>query len=176
MTRTLGAVLAGGRSRRFGSDKALAEYRGRPLIAHVLDALAAQCDAVVVVGKDWGPDWIADRPAPDMGPLGGLNAALHAAAARGFGVVMTAPCDVPYLSADLAQRLAAAGHTAFVADIPVIGRWPVELAAGLDVWVRAGSDLSVRGWARSAGAVALSLAESLPNLNTREDLAKLPPE
>ncbi|MBA3896663.1 MAG: NTP transferase domain-containing protein, partial [Sphingomonadaceae bacterium] len=61
----LGAVLAGGASRRFGSDKALAMRDGRPLIAHVVDALATQVDAVVVCGRDWGglPS-IADRPAP----------------------------------------------------------------------------------------------------------------
>src|SRR5207248_4449155 len=34
-------VLAGGESRRFGSDKALAQFRGEPLIAHVLRGVCA---------------------------------------------------------------------------------------------------------------------------------------
>ncbi len=59
--RLLGAVLAGGQSRRFGSDKALALLDGRPLIAHVIAALAAQTEAVIVCGKEWG-DWVPDRP------------------------------------------------------------------------------------------------------------------
>ncbi|MBE7608271.1 NTP transferase domain-containing protein, partial [Salmonella enterica subsp. enterica serovar 4:-:1,2] len=32
--RALGAILAGGQSRRFGTDKALAEWNGAPLLAH----------------------------------------------------------------------------------------------------------------------------------------------
>ncbi len=43
-----GLILAGGRSRRFGSDEALAEHAGRPLIAHVYAALAPLCTEVLV--------------------------------------------------------------------------------------------------------------------------------
>ena len=44
--KLLGAILAGGRSSRFGSDKAFALLNGKPLIDHVIAALAAQTDAV----------------------------------------------------------------------------------------------------------------------------------
>ena len=51
----LGAVLAGGLSTRFGSDKALAELDGHTLIARAVDALSGWCEYVVVVGRDaWG--------------------------------------------------------------------------------------------------------------------------
>ena len=53
----LGAVLAGGRSERFGSDKALARLGGRTLLEQAVEALGAQCDAVIVVGRE-------DAPAP----------------------------------------------------------------------------------------------------------------
>lgn len=84
----LGAMLAGGRSRRFGSDKALADIGGKPMIAHVVDALAPQVDSLVIRGRDWpGLARIGDRPGDGLGPLGGgVNAALHRA--RG----MTACC------------------------------------------------------------------------------------
>ena len=41
MREACGLVLAGGRSTRFGSDKALAQFRGAPLLAHVLRGLSA---------------------------------------------------------------------------------------------------------------------------------------
>jgi hypothetical protein len=79
----LGAVLAGGQSSRFGSDKALAELDGRTLLARAVEALQAQCDAVVVVGREDAPvPTLPDRPRPGMGPLGGIAAALHHAAGR----------------------------------------------------------------------------------------------
>jgi molybdopterin-guanine dinucleotide biosynthesis protein A len=75
MAGILGAVLAGGRSSRFGSDKAMAMLDGRPLIDHAI-AAGPHCAAVVVCGRDHpGHVCLADRPAPDMGPLGAINAA-----------------------------------------------------------------------------------------------------
>eukprot|EP00611_Tribonema_gayanum_P009759 TRINITY_DN19634_c0_g1_i1.p3 TRINITY_DN19634_c0_g1~~TRINITY_DN19634_c0_g1_i1.p3 ORF type:complete len:108 (-),score=11.69 TRINITY_DN19634_c0_g1_i1:38-361(-) len=68
----LGAILAGGQARRFGSDKAQALYEGARLIDRVAAALAAQCEAVVVCGREEAgfaciPDW----PESGLGPLGG---------------------------------------------------------------------------------------------------------
>src|SRR3546814_20571783 len=76
--RLLGAVLAGGRSSRFGSDKALAMLDGRTLLDHAAAALGAHVETVVICGRHVpGMTGLADRPAADMGPLGGLNAATH---------------------------------------------------------------------------------------------------
>lgn len=167
--RLLGAVLAGGQSRRFGSDKALAMLGGKPLIEHAIQALAAQTDAVIVCGREWG-DWVADRPEPGLGPLGAINAALHCAAGRGFDAVLTVPCDAPILPLDLADRLRSAGSAVFVEDMPVIGLWPASLAAGLDDHIASSSDHSVRGWARKAEAVPYVLDKSIPNVNNAADL------
>jgi len=172
MMRLLGAVLAGGRSSRFGSDKALAELHGRPLIDHAIQALAAQTDAVVVCGRAWGDQWVADRPAPDLGPLGGINAALHAAIERGFGAVLTIPCDAPLLPGDLRDRLTGSGG-AFCAEMPVIGLWPIAVAESLDRWLAGDAANSVRGWARSVGALPVELGGILHNVNTPENLQAL---
>ena len=68
--RLLGAVLAGGRSSRFGSDKAEALLHGRSLLDHAIEALSAQCDSVIVVGREHhGTPSIPDRPRPDLGRL-----------------------------------------------------------------------------------------------------------
>ena len=88
----LGAVLAGGRSSRFGSDKALALLNGRTLLDHAIAAISPHIGQVVVCGRAGG---LADRPQRDMGPLGGLNAALHHAVDHGFAGVLTTGCDMP---------------------------------------------------------------------------------
>lgn len=165
----LGAVLAGGRSSRFGSDKALALLEGRPLIAHVIDALASQVDAILVCGRQWqGLAWVADRPAGDLGPLGGINAALHYARDRGFDAVVTAPCDAPRLPPGLVTELGRGA--AIVADLPVVGRWPAALADRLDAHLALCQDHSVRRWARDVEAMTVTLPVALENINRPQDL------
>lgn len=175
MSRLLGAILAGGQARRFGSDKALAPFRGRPLVAHVIDRLDPQVAALVICGARAVPlaelPHLPDRPAGGLGPLAGLNAALHHAAAHGFDAVVTVACDTPLLPADLVATLAAAGEAACAAGTPVIGLWPAGLAARLDAHLAAGGDRSMRGWARVAGAVPVAI--EVANVNTPADLAAL---
>lgn len=102
----LGAIIAGGQSRRFGSDKALAEIAGKPLLQRVADALGSQTDALIVCGREWpGLVSVPDRPGPDQGPLGGICAALHYAADHGFDAVLTAGCDTLPVPGDLTALL-----------------------------------------------------------------------
>jgi molybdopterin-guanine dinucleotide biosynthesis protein A len=168
----LGAVLAGGRSSRFGSDKALALWRGRPLIAHVVDRLSSIADTVIVCGREHpGVLSIPDRPAAGLGPLGGLNAALHHAAAAGFAQVVTASCDTPQLDDALLAALAGEDDACLAAQ-PVIGIWRSGHAALLDTCLAEADDRSMRGWAGRIGARTLDLPPP-PNVNTPADLAAL---
>lgn len=165
----LGAILAGGASRRFGSDKAAALLRGKPLIAHVIDRLTPQVAALVVVGRDHpGVLSLPDRP-PGVGPLGGLAAALAYAADRGFGAVLTSGCDLPDLPDDL-RRLAPGPVVA--RGQPLVGLWPVGLAAVLDDHLAASADRSLRGWVARCGAREVDLGP-VANINTVADLANL---
>lgn len=170
--RVLGAVLAGGAGRRFGGDKALAELDGVPLIARVIAALGAQTDAVVVCGRAWPGGGIPDRPAPGLGPLAGLAAALHHASTRGFDAVLSAPCDTPLLPPDLAAQLARE-EGACLAALPLIGWWPARLAGAADDWLAdPARSRSVRAWAAHVGARAVE-APAIANVNTPGDLAQL---
>ncbi|MBB4840792.1 molybdopterin-guanine dinucleotide biosynthesis protein A [Sphingomonas kyeonggiensis] len=162
----MGAILAGGESRRFGSNKAAAVLEGRALIDWVREALAPQVDALLLCG----PEGLADRPGGRLGPLAAINAALHAA--HGFDAVLSVPCDAPRLPADLRVRLQAVGAPCFVEDAPVVGLWPVELAATLDLHLTE-ADRSMRGWARRIGARGIRLEQPILNVNTPEDLARL---
>lgn len=168
--RLLGAILAGGASRRFGSDKALAEIDGKPMLAHVAERLSGQCEALVVVGHDWpGLVRVDDRPLPNLGPLGGLAGALAYGAAQGFDAVLTSGCDLPGLPADVGSRL---GYpNAIVQGQPTIGLWACELAEPIAKWLVDGGDRSIRAWAAEAGARRVDLGEALDNINTRADLS-----
>ena len=171
--KILGAIIAGGRSSRFGSDKACAVLDGRPLLDHVLTGLGEQTDALVVCGRDVpGCVSLADRPRPDMGPLGGLAAALHYAAQHGFDGVLTSACDTPLVPADLAERLVGA-EPALVAGQPLFGYWPASLSTKLDDYLAAAANLSVGAWAAWAGARPVRYASEIPNINHFADLIAL---
>jgi molybdopterin-guanine dinucleotide biosynthesis protein A len=166
----LGAILAGGQSRRFGSDKAAALFEGEPLIEHVRAQLAPHVDAVIVVGR---PGAVADLPAAGLGPLGGIAGALDHAAAHGFAGVLTAPCDTPRLPATLIAALLRRAP-AYCVEAPVIGLWPAVLRTNLIQRLsRADADRSVAGWARSIGALPIAADGPLANVNRPEDLLAL---
>lgn len=167
--RILGAILAGGKARRFGSDKAHALYRGERLIDRVAQALDAQCDALVVCGRDEpGFTCIPDLPGPDMGPLGGLNAALHYGQGNGFEMVLTAPCDIPDLPHDLFDLLLGDGPS-LVASQPVVGLWPCGLANELACFMQ-GNRFAVMGFADAVQARRVEIDPPLGNVNQPEDL------
>jgi molybdopterin-guanine dinucleotide biosynthesis protein A len=164
---TLGAVLAGGRSSRFGSDKALALLDGQTLLDHTLAALRPHCDAVVIVGRGDIADW----PRPDMGPLGGIAGALRHAVDHGFDQLLTAPVDCVHLPAELRALLEPA--PAFLEMQPVIGLWPVAALPELQVTLENGSDLAVKAFARRIGARAVQSDFVPPNINRTADLDRL---
>ncbi len=135
----LGAVLLGGRSRRFGSDKAVADLPvagGGVMGAVAVRALRdAGVDPVVGVGGTSGARLglitVPDRR-PGEGPLTGLITALGYA---GTGLVVVVPCDVPRLTDLDVRRLldAATPDTAAVGMIdgrltPTLGCWPAAWA------------------------------------------------
>ena len=173
MVRVLGVVLAGGRALRFGSDKAAAILGGRTLLDHALESLRPVVAAVAVSGRANPVEIaIADWPAADLGPLGGLCGALYYAAANGFDGVLTTACDTPSLPRALLDALLLQGAPAYCADTPVIGYWPTALAGALSDYLTGDHDRSVRAWAASAGAVPIA-SPSIPNVNRPEDLERL---
>ncbi|WP_255454630.1 molybdenum cofactor guanylyltransferase [Parasphingopyxis sp. CP4] len=106
----IGAILAGGRSERFGSDKADARIGGRRLIDHVAIALGSQVSEIVVCGRnESGRRCLVDHPAPGLGPLGGLAAALQFADEMAADFVLSSGCDTPNLPTNLLGQLHGEG-------------------------------------------------------------------
>jgi len=104
-----GCVLAGGRSRRMGTDKALLELDGKPLIAIALERLSAFPEVFIsAAAKDsyasFGARVVADEE-PGLGPLGGFLSALKAARSE---YVCFRPVDAPFVPAELHPMLAKA--------------------------------------------------------------------
>ena len=111
--RILGLVLAGGKSKRFGQDKAsYAFHEGICQLDYAMRLLDTFCDRTVVsVGdsrsrfalEESNYDWIKDVPG-NQGPIGGVMSGLIEA--RGKGLLVVA-CDMPLVEASLILRLLA---------------------------------------------------------------------
>lgn len=173
MARLLGAVLAGGRSSRFGSDKALARLPdGRTLLDHAIAALSPHVATMVICGRSHdGMASLVDRPAPGMGPLGGINAALHHALEQGFTAVLTTGCDMPVYPAALVPALVGEGP-AILEGQPLLGYWPAALAPLLDAHLAGDNNRSVFGWLDHVQTRIVALPGLvLPNINRPADFA-----
>lgn len=91
------AVLAGGRSARFGRDKARFIYQGKPLLAHVLASLSAAAERFIVANEpypEFGVPVVADL-IRGGDSLSGLHSALSHAR---YDWIALAACDLPYLT------------------------------------------------------------------------------
>src|SRR5258706_11367559 len=110
MSGVTGIVLAGGQGRRMGGvDKGLQLLHGKPMIASVLARLAPQVTEIIINANQnldtyarFGHRVIPDAIGGYAGPLAGLHAGLGEARHE---LVLTAPCDSPFLPLDLFARL-----------------------------------------------------------------------
>ena len=181
-----GVILAGGAGRRMGGvDKGLQELDGQPLVERVLVRLAPQVNRVLISANrnreryaGFGYPVLGDAIPGYAGPLAGLQAALAHAVTP---LLVSAPCDSPFLPADLVARLRA-GLEANAADLAVAragGRvhrafclLRRELRPGLDAFLASG-ERRVGLWHASLKVVEVDFddeAEAFANVNTLEDL------
>lgn len=103
-------ILAGGQSRRFGEDKALYRYRGRPLIDYPVRRLSHFFPETVVIAKDAAPYdelgyVVLEDLLPYRNPLAGIYTGLrHSEARWNFFLA----CDMPMVTEEIVRRLASA--------------------------------------------------------------------
>lgn len=168
--KILGAILAGGRSRRFGQDKAEAVIDGIAMLDHVIASLSVQVDGLVICGRDWKNIMrVEDRPTADLGPLGGLNGAMAYAHAHKFDAVVTVPVDVLPLPANLIELLSGSEAAVFVKQ-HLIGFWPVRLGETLDAYVTSANGGAFRGWLEHVAVKKIDEPLRLHNVNSPDDL------
>jgi len=101
------AILAGGESRRMGTNKALLEVDGTPIISRVYETLARLFREVILVTNT--PEeysFLPCRTVPDIHPGFGAIAGLHSALVHSsFDRTFVAACDMPSLDPTLIKQI-----------------------------------------------------------------------
>lgn len=184
-----GIILAGGMGRRMGGvDKGLIPFHGKPLVAHVLERLQPQVDEILVNANreidsygQFGYPVIADAITGFAGPLAGLHCGMASAQNP---LVVTVPCDSPFLPTDLVSRLLAAllQHDADLAVAktgdqphPVFCMCKTSLLPNLTRFLKSGGR-KIDFWYADLNTVEVAFddeAEAFANINTPSELACL---
>jgi molybdopterin-guanine dinucleotide biosynthesis protein A len=182
-----------------GGDKGLLPLAGKSMLQHVIDRLRPQVRAIVLNANGdparfqaFGLPVVADSIAGHVGPLAGVLAGMRWSLAQApeRPWIVTAAGDAPLLPHDLVERLLAAvdggaGRIAMARSNgelhPVIGLWPVALAADLEAALGEGVR-KVLDWSDRHGSVGVDFAperldgieiDPFFNANTPQELDNL---
>ena len=179
-----GLVLTGGRSKRMQRDKATLEYAGQSQLARamtLLEPLVDRCFISTRSDQQHDPQR-ATYPRivdvlPDIGPISGLHAALHAYPQAAWLVLA---CDLPFLDTATLQQLIAARAPQRLASAfrsthdgkpePLCAIYEPACGAAIDAWIAA--DLRCpRSFLAQADVQLLTLnnLQALDNVNTASE-------
>lgn len=186
-----GLILAGGQGRRMGRvDKGLQRLHGRRMVDHVYERLCPQVGGIVISAnqnqdayRSFGvrvvSDMVTAAPGDDRGagPLAGLHAGLSVSRRP---LLMSVPCDTPFIPADLVSRLQAqleqAGAQIAVVRTgnqshPVFALMRRSVLGHLSEFLKAGGR-KIDHWYASLKLVEVDFpdASAFANINTREEL------
>ena len=183
--RISGIVLAGGQGRRMGGvDKGLQPLRGKPMAQWAIERLAPQVDEIIINANQNLDAYralgrvVADEISGFAGPLAGLHAGMKAAR---HALVVTVPCDSPFLPSDLVSRLKNHLKENDVA-VAKTGEQPHPVFAmvrkgclqNLEAFL-AGGGRKIDAWYGALRFVEVPFddeADAFRNINTREELAR----
>lgn len=174
----MAGILAGGASRRFGTDKALCEVGGQPLVAHLIASVRPQVAEVCLAVRRIMPAHralgvVLVEDALGEGPLAGV-AALLAACAQPWMLLL--PCDAGIVPADWVvqwmEDAQSCGVSALVGSDgerlhPTFSVLRRELAVAAADALHSG-ERSLHRWLQMVGALPRSMPTPA-NLNTRAE-------
>ncbi len=170
-----GVLLVGGASRRFGSPKALAVFRGETLAERAWRLVGEACDERIAVGKPADelelPFPVLDDGSPVRAPLAGLVAGLRAATHE---ICVAVPVDMPLLTAGALRQLASSCLDAAVPQTgPLPGAYHRRALPVLERRLRFG-ELALAAALDELDTATIELDPALlVNVNSQEALAGL---
>ncbi len=189
-----GLILAGGLSRRMGSNKALSPLGGRHLLYHVIERLEPQVSTLALNAppgwaEEFGLPLVPDTKSGHAGPLAGVLAGMrHVATALPEAThILTVPADSPFFPNDLAPKLrdhTVDDETIIIAASrgqvhPVFGLWPIAIADDLERWLADDNNRRIRSFLARHPTIGVSFPpvesdtasiDPFFNINTPEEL------
>jgi len=180
------AVIAGGKSSRFGSPKVLAEFRGRRLIDHALSLAEKLSENVIVCcGPSALPLHNSIFQLPDLiancGPIGGLHTAMETCETDWLAIM---PCDMPLLSTGVYRKLldnCNDNHPVVALSQnglqPLVSVWPAKLNKNVETAISA-NQYGLQRLLRQLEAAQIGFKEKkwfkkFHNVNTLNDLEQI---
>ncbi|CVI62090.1 MULTISPECIES: molybdenum cofactor guanylyltransferase MobA [Agrobacterium] len=189
-----GLVLAGGLSRRMGSNKAMMQLGDTPLISHVINRIARQVsDVTINAANGWAESFglplLPDTLSGHAGPLAGILAGMRHFQRRKDAPshFLTAPADSPFFPDDLVARLCE--HLSDDAVViaassgqlhPVFALWPLALADDLEAWLKNDENRRIRAYLARHVTIGVAFPpletakgslDPFFNINTPDELA-----
>jgi molybdopterin-guanine dinucleotide biosynthesis protein A len=160
VSRIAGIVLAGGKSSRMGRDKAMLEYKGQPLLQHMLSLLRITgLSDIFVSGNIPGYPCIEDL-SPASGPVEGIMSVINQK--PGYAGYLFIPVDMPLLTARSLKILLSQKEGGYFID------WPLPLY--LTPPVIPSHKTSVHGFLEDQGIYPVELPafmeDCMKNVNT----------
>jgi len=180
-----GIVLAGGKSRRMSTDKALLLFKGKPFLSHVIEALMPMADEILIVSDNKKHEKFNFKRVSDTmidaGPLSGLHAGLKHSNTE-LNIVLS--CDVPLIQTSVLEIILA--NNTDENDViqieeegkshPLIALYKKRVTPHLLVALQKGErklSKALIGLNVKSISISKSHYEALRNINTRSDLKSI---
>ena len=188
----LGAVLAGGKSQRFGEDKSQVMLEGKLLIDYILSEISSEFREILVVSnnkidfKNSEKISIIEDFKKGLGPLGGVLSAMKWVKEnnKNYEWVSTFPADTPFFKKEILQKFykeieIEKSRLFFIKSNMtrhnIFGLWSIDLLDKLEEDLNKG-DRKVELWANSVGVKVIDMdfknIDPFFNINTKQDLEK----
>jgi molybdopterin-guanine dinucleotide biosynthesis protein A len=188
----LGAVLAGGKSRRFGEDKSQVKLGDKLLIDYILSEIIDEFNEVLVVSNNLIEFKQSEKISlikdfkKDLGPLGGVLTAMKWVKDnnKDYQWISTFPVDTPFFKNQILKDFfkkinMKEGKLFFINSNDtrhnIFGLWSLDLMDKLEEDLDKG-ERKVEVWANSIGVKNINMKfenkDPFFNINTKEDLKK----